>query len=88
VTALCVIPMDLEYGLLVGGLILGGFVFFFILCKVGERIIMRSELNNSTSEQNNSTLEQNNRTTEHNNRPTEYITTLTPHYNYAAEIME
>jgi hypothetical protein len=73
--------MDLEYGLLVGGLILGGFVFFFILCKVGERIILRSELNNSTLEQNNSTLEQ-------NNRPTEYITTLTPHYNYAAEIME
>jgi hypothetical protein len=87
--------MDLEYGLLVGGLILGGFVFFFILCKVGERIIMRSELNNSTLEQNNSTLEQNNRTSEQNNRtleqnnrPTEYITTLTPHYNYAAEIME
>ena len=78
--------MDLEYGLLVGGLILGGFVFFFILCKVGERIIMRSELNNSTLEQNNITSEQN-RTSEHN-RPTEYITTLTPHYNYAAEIME
>jgi hypothetical protein len=79
--------MDLEYGLLVGGLILGGFVFFFILCKVGERIILRSEQNNSTLEQN-ITSEQNNRTSEHNNRPTEYITTLTPHYNYAAEIME
>ncbi len=43
VTALCVIPMDLEYGLLVAGLIVGGFIFFFIISKVGERMIAKND---------------------------------------------
>jgi hypothetical protein len=32
--------MDLEYGLLVAGLILGGFVFFFIIGKIGQRLMI------------------------------------------------
>jgi hypothetical protein len=35
--------MDLEYGLLVAGLIVGGFIFFFIISKVGERIVIKND---------------------------------------------
>ena len=34
VTALAVIPMNMDYGILVGTLIVGGFIVFFIMCKV------------------------------------------------------
>ena len=42
-TALAVIPMDADYGILVGCLILGGFIFFYILCKIGEKIMRANE---------------------------------------------
>ena len=46
-TALCVIPMNLEHGLIVAGHIFGGFVIFFIMGKIGERIMLRNELEQS-----------------------------------------
>ena len=42
-TALAVIPMNMEYGILVAALIVGGFIFFFILCKIGERMMRNYE---------------------------------------------
>lgn len=38
------IPIDVILGCLVGGLILGGFAFFFILCKIGEYLMKKDEL--------------------------------------------
>jgi hypothetical protein len=35
--------MNMDYGILVAGLIVGGFVFFYILCKVGERMMRAHE---------------------------------------------
>ena len=51
VTALVLIPLTWELGILVTGLILGGFVFFFILSKIGERLVIRnmSAENNSSN---------------------------------------
>lgn len=43
VTALAVIPMDMDYGILVAALIVGGFIFFFVMAKVGERIMRAHE---------------------------------------------
>lgn len=43
VTALIVVPMSIERGFLVGGLIAGGFLFFFLLSKLGERMIKLEE---------------------------------------------
>ena len=51
VTALVLIPLTWELGILVTGLILGGFVFFFILSKIGERLVIR----NMSAENNSST---------------------------------
>ena len=46
VTALAVIPMNMDYGILVAALIVGGFIFFFILSKVGERMMRNHESRN------------------------------------------
>lgn len=39
ITALIVIPVTLSLGIMCGCLLLGGFVFFFILSKAGERLM-------------------------------------------------
>ncbi len=51
VTALAVIPMSLELWLICGGLILGGFGFFFVLSKVGEKIIVQNKVAPAISDQ-------------------------------------
>lgn len=38
-----VIPLDLERGLVVGGLIVGGFGFFYLLSKLGEKRLKATE---------------------------------------------
>jgi len=43
ITAFAVIPMTLERGLLSGGLIIGGFIFFFLINKGGERFLRSVE---------------------------------------------
>jgi hypothetical protein len=43
---LYVIPLDLERGLVVGGLIVGGFGFFFALSKLGEKRLKMTESQN------------------------------------------
>ena len=43
ITALAVIPMTWQYWILVIGLILGGGVLFFLLAKLGEKVIARDE---------------------------------------------
>lgn len=47
--------MTLQRGLLVGGLISGGFLFFFVLSKLGEKLIKSEEkfLKVSTDEEDN-----------------------------------
>ena len=44
ITALCVIPMTWQYWVLVVGLITGGGLIFFILAKLGERLLAREEM--------------------------------------------
>jgi hypothetical protein len=46
-TALILIPLTWQLGTLVAGLILGGFVFFYILSKAGERLVLRNIQNES-----------------------------------------
>jgi hypothetical protein len=43
ITALIVIPMSLERGLLSAGLVFGGFFFFYIISKGGERVLRSVE---------------------------------------------
>lgn len=47
--------MTLQRGLLVGGLISGGFFFFFVLSKLGEKLIKCEEkfMKVSTDEESN-----------------------------------
>jgi len=56
VTALVLIPLTWQLGTLVGVLILGGFVFFFLLSKAGEKLVLKSlhenDSNNSNSRSN------------------------------------
>lgn len=44
ITAICVIPMTWQYWVLVVALILGGGVIFFILAKLGERLLVKNQL--------------------------------------------
>lgn len=56
VSALFLIPLDWQLGILIAGLVLGGFVFFYILSKIGERLVisnMQSE--NETNSRSTST---------------------------------
>ena len=57
VTALILIPLTWQLGTLVAVLILGGFVFFYILSKAGERLIIKTIQNEdqASSSRSNST---------------------------------
>ena len=44
VTALCVIPMTWQFWILVVGLITGGGLLFYVLARLGEKLIEKNEL--------------------------------------------
>jgi len=52
ITALVVIPLTLSLGIMCGCLLLGGFVFFLVLSKVGYRLMMKMEDENETDQRN------------------------------------
>ena len=43
ITALIVIPITLNRGILCGSLIFGGFVFFFLVSKAGQMLMQKYE---------------------------------------------
>ena len=43
-TALCVIPMTWQFWILVVGLITGGGLLFYVLARLGEKLIEKNEL--------------------------------------------
>ena len=43
VTAFAVIPMTLNRGILSGCLLFGGFIFFFVISKIGEKFLEKFE---------------------------------------------
>ncbi len=44
VTALCVIPMTWQFWILIVGLITGGGLLFYVLARIGEKLIEKNEL--------------------------------------------
>ena len=44
ITALCVIPMTWQYWVIVVGLIIGGGILFFIMAKIGEKLLVNNHL--------------------------------------------
>jgi hypothetical protein len=63
ITALAVIPMTWQYWILVVGLIVGGGILFFILAKLGEKIIARDEQRIQTATENKILSEYDNKIT-------------------------
>lgn len=43
ITAFVVIPMTVNRGILCGSLIVGGFIFFFIISKLGQKLLEKTE---------------------------------------------